>query len=108
MIKLFDSYRIRYFTVSADPTNELRAIIDCDAGGKWVVQMQFWANAPNTGGGLGTDVVVMYYALERFSAIVDILRHDSPLAISFDTDAKRGELYTYTEEIGETEIVQLA
>lgn len=45
----------------------------------------------------------VYYHLDRFNDIINILRYEKPIGINFDTDYKRLEIQATREPVGEEE-----
>jgi|SRR6266566_2433772 hypothetical protein len=102
--KQFNKYRVHYKTGGA--TNRHFALIQCFDGNTVVGQLIFLdspAALPSPRANASTaGPLNIFFSIERFSAVVDLLRNEGPLEISLDGEI--GILSNATvEPVGEGE-----
>ena len=86
-------------------------MIDCAVQDAWAGQMQFYEPGPRpVSGGLGSGGgLVLYFSIDRFAELLDIVRNESPLALWFDSSESLAGLTTLaTEQVGEGDVVRMA
>ena len=95
----FDAYRVRYLT-GGDASPE----IDCLSGGKQVGKLLFHRDdAPAQSNQLEDGVICLHFDLSQLPHLIDLLREEKPLYISFSEASRVGGVMTGAEPVGEGE-----
>lgn len=97
--KTIDKYSLSRMTNFSNT----RAVIWLSAGGQWVARLEFRAgDVPQkitTSGG----ILQVYYPIEAYPDIVDMLRNESPVLLTYDLNMGYARLETGLEPVGELE-----
>ena len=68
-----------------------------------VARLSFYSGHVPLNSYTSSSLIILNYTIERFAAVVDILRHEKPLYAHFFDESKNGYLTTTREPAGEDE-----
>jgi hypothetical protein len=103
--KQVDSYRIAYNSDNHQPVPRMSAYIHLsDKDNNSIGTLRFVDESPLPKNIINQDVTFdIFYHIDRFNDIINILRYEKPLWVSIDTQFKSGQIQAIREPVGEEE-----